>query len=285
MVGSMKMKRLTCLFALVIAANGDVLKTGGDELKVFDPEKDLLSLHYDHAPDRDDGHSTAADRTLLESLYGAHWLPAHVVAVSGAYGLNKQSFNPKSDAVMDATWNDRGGWIAADRDRAAAVATLLKRWVVTLETGGDVYVKEGGQSDITAELVKLIREQHPDIDSQKRIHVVQHSDWNENHTTPNALAYTQENTNYIRIPDANRYLNRPEGDATFGKVAAQHPLFGKFWSAAFAYYPPEQRLDFSDTGELMHILGLGELGIDDFRSRFLDEHREKIPNAPSKTAD
>ena len=40
----------------------------------FDASADLVSLHYDHAPDRDDGHSAAADRTLLEALYGACWL-------------------------------------------------------------------------------------------------------------------------------------------------------------------------------------------------------------------
>ena len=45
--------------------------------------------------------------------------------------------------------------------------------------------------------------------------------------------------------------------------------FGQVWKAAFAYYDPADRLDFSDTGELMHILGLGENGIEAFRKRFL----------------
>ena len=47
----------------------------------FNPEKDLLSLHYDHAPDKDDGHSAAADRTILESLHTRDWVKTHVVAV------------------------------------------------------------------------------------------------------------------------------------------------------------------------------------------------------------
>ena len=50
----------------------------------FNPNKDLLSLHYDHAPDKDDGHSTAADRTILQSMFGKKWIKQHVIAVSGA---------------------------------------------------------------------------------------------------------------------------------------------------------------------------------------------------------
>ena len=77
--------------------------------KDFNPSRDLISLHYDHAPDRDDGHSAAADRTILESIFGANWIREHVVAVSGAYGKNAGEFNAKSNAVMDAAWNDCGG--------------------------------------------------------------------------------------------------------------------------------------------------------------------------------
>lgn len=55
-------------------------------------------------------------------------------------------------------------------------------------------------------------------------------------------------------------------------------MFGTVWEAAFTYYKPEHRLDFSDTGELMHILGLGEIGIDDFRGRFLVNTDGATPN-------
>jgi hypothetical protein len=259
----------------VILISGVVSAIGDDGQRKFDFEKDLISLHYDHAPDKDDGHSAAADRTILESMFGADWLSNHAVAVSGTYGLNKNKFNTESDAVMDATWSERGGWIPADRDWSAAVELVLKRWVATLQAGGDVFVKEGGQSDFTAELVKRLRERYPGIDPQKRIHVVQHSDWNENMTTPEALTYTRASTNYIRIRDANRYLRRKGPVESFETAAAQHPLFSQAWRAAFDYFSPAQLLDFSDTGELMYILGLVEMGIDEFRIRFLDD--KKVP--------
>jgi hypothetical protein len=251
---------------------------GNGEIRTFDPTKDILSLHYDHAPDRDDGQSAAADRTLLQSLYGEVWIAEHVIPVSGAYGKNAKDFNRKSDAVMDAVWNDCGGWLSAHTAREAAAAELTKRWSRTLEAGGDVWVKEGGQSDLTAAVVERIRKQMPAVDTAVRIHVFQHSDWNENQTTEAALAYTRRNTHYIRIRDANAYLNAKGGDDAFVKAATEHPVFGAAWKAAFAYYNPKERLDFSDTGELMHILGLGEIGFDEFRKRFLKDADTRTPD-------
>ncbi|MDP7109343.1 MAG: hypothetical protein QF504_05790, partial [Nitrospinaceae bacterium] len=109
----------------------------------------------------------------------------------------------------------------------------------------------------------------PRVDTTRRIHVVQHSNWNENQTGDQALAYSKKNTHYIRIRDANRFLNRKGDVASFVEAAKGHPVLGPAWKAAFAYYNPEKRLDFSDTGELMHILGLGEIGIEAFQKRFL----------------
>jgi len=234
----------------------------------FDSENDLVSLHYDHAPDRDDGQSAAADRTVLQSLFGRPWMADHTLAVSGTYGKNRKRFRPESDKVMDAVFGDVGGWVAADEDWDAAVETVAKRWIEQLRAGGDVWVKEGGQSDLTADVVRRIKKEMPELDTQRRIHVVQHSDWNENQTTDADLAYTKANTHYVRIRDANAYLNRRGGDKAFVEAATSHETFGPGWRAAFAYYPPRQRLDFSDTGELFHIVGLPELDIEAFSKRF-----------------
>jgi hypothetical protein len=274
------MRTTILALAAVIVVARVTSAAGSDGARHFDQTRDLLSLHYDHAPDKDDGHSTAADRTILESLYGRDWIKKHVIAVSGAYGKNAKSFNQKSDAVMDAAWNDCGGWLAGHTSREQVVAELVERWSRVLQGGGDVWVKEGGQSDITAAVVANIRRQLPDIDTTRRVHVVQHSNWNEGQTTDAALASTKEHAHYIRIQDANRYLNIKGGNEAFERSAVQHAIFGQFWRAAFAYYNPKQRLDFSDTGELMHILGLGELGIDEFRKRFLVNAEEGTPNKP-----
>jgi CubicO group peptidase (beta-lactamase class C family) len=236
--------------------------------RTFDPERDLISLHYDHAPDQDDGHSAAADRTVLETRFGREWIARHCVAVSGAYGLNRNTFNPESDAVMDAAFA-AGGWVSAHRDWKRAVDTLARRWRATLDGGGDVWIKEGGQSDLTVEVVQRLKKELPALDPKARIHLVQHSKWNEDQTTPAALAYAKAELDYIRIPDANRLLNKQGGDPGFVMAATSHPVFGPAWKAAFEYYPPAIRLDFSDTGELFHILGMGELDLAEFQRRFL----------------
>ena len=265
------LKPLSVLLCLLVCLGLTHSAFAEKDKQTFDTEKDLLSLHYDHAPDKDDGHSAAADRTILESMFGKDWIKAHVLAVSGTYGENAKTFNPKSDKVMDVTWNDSIGWVAAHERHEEAAQALLKRWLKTLKEGGDIWVKEGGQSDLTADVIKLIKKAAPDIATTQRIHVVQHSNWNENKTTDEDLAYTKQETNYIRIKDANRFLNKKKGDRAFEQAAIAHPVFGPSWQAAFEYYNPKQRLDFSDTGELMHILGLGEIGIDAFREKFLEK--------------
>ncbi len=238
----------------------------------FDPNKDILSLHYDHAPDRDDGHSAAADRTILESIFGPRWIAKHVLAVSGTYGENKDRFVPQSDKVMEAAWGDGCGWLSAHTQRKAALNQVVRRWTEVLRSGGDIWVKEGGQSDFTAAAVKQVRDLLPSTKLRSRIHVVQHSDWNEEHTTDDALRYTQQHTDYIRISDANAYLRSEEDLEDFVRRALLQPDVHKVWKSAFEYYDPlAQRLDFSDTGELMYILNLGKIDINQFKERFLTE--------------
>jgi len=118
-------------------------------------------------------------------------------------------------------------------------------------------------------VVRRFKTEAPEVDTTARVHVVQHSDWNERQTTPAALAYVRAETDYVRIRDANAYLNVAGGDGAFEATALGHPRLGPAWAAAFDYYPPRERLDFSDTGELLHLLGVGELGFDAFRERYL----------------
>lgn len=235
----------------------------------FDATTDLISLHYDHAPDRDDGQSAAADRTLLESVYGACWLERHVVAVSGTYGWMGFTFRTDSDAVMEAAWGDRGGWLDAHRERERTVRELAATWASILAADGDIWVKEGGSSDVTAAVVRRLQADLPDIDTRQRIHVVQHGKYNEWLTWLRAMRYTRKHTDFRRIPHADPYLSRAGGDPAFEAAAASHPTFGRAWRAAFAYYDPRTRLDFSDSGETLYIVGLGEVGIDEFGERFL----------------
>ena len=109
------MKKLIPAFLIIVALSITFLTCTKKNTQQFNPETDLISLHYDHAPDKDDGQSAAADRTILETMFGIDWIKMHVVAVSGAYGKNAADFNINSNAVMDTAWNDCGGWLAVKK--------------------------------------------------------------------------------------------------------------------------------------------------------------------------
>jgi len=105
---------------------------------------DLISLHYDHAPDRDDGHAAVAAYMVANSIGFEPYV------VSGAYGQkNKSRYQPPAEEVMQVTW--KNNWVNAHSNWDSAVDTTANRWLQTINSGGDIYVAEGGQSDFTSQ--------------------------------------------------------------------------------------------------------------------------------------
>ena len=51
----------------------------------------------------------------------------------------------------------------------------------------------------------------PEINISQRIHVVQHSDWNEKVTSPENLQFVKNNSDYQKIPDGNVVGNGTPG--------------------------------------------------------------------------
>ena len=132
-----------------------------------------------------------------------------------------------------------------------------------------MWIAEGGQSDLSADVVRELLGRMPDLDTRRRIHLVQHSNWNEDKALDGDLRYVKATTDYIRIPDGNSGgngtadLNDPSYDGPFIATALAGPN-GAGWRAAFDYYSPQRaRLDFSDTVELLEILDVGTDQVDD----------------------
>jgi hypothetical protein len=48
--------------------------------------------------------------------------------------------------------------------------------VDTLNTGGDIWIAEAGQSDFSADTVRQVNLKLPGINTKERIHIVQHSE-------------------------------------------------------------------------------------------------------------
>jgi hypothetical protein len=266
---------------------------------------DLISLHFDHMPDPDDGHAAVAARTVTRQ-YG---ITPHVVAGTHSFPVSRKNAFPKPFQkavlkVMSATWGN--AWLNAHNNgknnapNAQAVQKTAKKWHRTLQNGGHVWVAEGGPSDFTAHVLKYMQNRlGHQLKKPRRIHVIQHGAepcskpkyyrLNEKYTGKNNLRYVQNHTDYEIIgngncsqkkdtflPTANfRSINK-SFNQQFKNAAAKH-VYAAAWARAWKYWDPVKTgknealairdgvtikypwaaLDFSDTVQLMRILGIG----------------------------
>jgi hypothetical protein len=271
---------------------------------VYDKARgDLIALHYDHRADPDDGVATAAGFSI------AWYFDITPIVVSGAYGCQPGVYQTDSEVITNTAWGS--DWLNAHDDWTGAVAAAAEAWNAVLSTGAHVWIAEGGQSDFSADVVRRLLDFHA-VDgsvTQSRIHLVQHSNWNERYTCSaenceiDNLGFVRDNTHYIKIPDGNRGDNGtadlnithgPDPDTAamvdaFVELALAHQPTRAVWQAAFDYlHPKNEKLDFSDTVELLYILGIGTDEIDncgDFANFFLssevgeDTDNDGLPDA------
>ena len=227
----------------------------------YDPQRDLIALHFDHAPDRDDGHAAVA------ALMVTRQLNLTVQVVAGTYGLfSSDRYVAASEPLMSIVWGSQ--WLNAHRDFNGSVNTVVNRWASVLAAGGSIWVAEGGPSDFTAAVVARLQSLHSEFDTRQRIHLIQHSVWNEDHSSPVALDYVRANTRYVNIDDGNnpnatadlRFESHNNGAFVSRALTSN---YANEWAAAFAYLSPSEKLDFSDVVEMLHILGIGSSQIRD----------------------
>lgn len=237
----------------------------------FDMDKDLLLAHYDCKTDVDDLQSVAALTTLLSN---AEFSKLNYHAVAGAYGIQEGLYVPPNE-LFNLAFGDN--WTDAHKNFKNAVAQVSKIAKSTLENQGDIWIADAGQSDFSAKLIKAIHADLPNIDLSNRIHIVQHSDWNEEVTSPASLEYVKSKIDYHKIPDGNAVGNGTPGfrspDYTMWKDKIKDPYLIEIWQLAVdlsnRYNGKEGRylneaiadggLDFSDLSEVCWILGLQDI--------------------------
>ena len=221
---------------------------------------DLISLHYDHAADRDDWHAAAAARSMAWNLN------FNYMVVSWAYWeKNKNWYQSESEPAMTGIfWNN---YLNAHKNWNWSVDTASARWAGIIKNGKKVHVAEWWQADFTADVMRKMKSSHWLNDQQIKnwLIVVQHSDWNETHANQWDLNYVRSNATYRKIADGNRWWN---GTANLNQLSpsfvatAKNSPYKDAWNAAFAYLNPNGcpgrkescKLDFSDTVELLYIL-------------------------------
>ena len=259
------------LFVLFLIVSLPLCVMGQVTENRFDMEQDLLLLNYDCKTDVDDLHSVAGFVTL-------HAAPEYQAiqyhAVAGTYGVQEGLYvppNPLFELAFDTKWSDAHADFALAADNVSLIA---KR---TLESGGNIWIAEAGQSDFSAEVVRKLQILLPEVNTRERIHIVQHSDWNEEVTSPESLEFVKKNTTYHKIPDGNSVGNGTPGfrspkyknwqkkisDPHLTEVWEMAVEMGNQYNAKDGRYNNEAiaagGLDFSDLSEVCWILGLEKI--------------------------
>lgn len=233
----------------------------------FDTNADLYLPQFDSKTDVDDIHSVAAVGTMLAD---PRFSKVRFHAVAGAYGIQDGEYVPATELfnmVFGSHWSD------AHNDYQTALKTVTEIVIDTLNNEGDIWIAEAGQSDFSADMVRQVKLKLPGIDTRTRIHIVQHSDWNEEVAAPINLAYVKSNTNYHKIADGNATGNGTPGFKTDSGAewaqATANVNTGEFWRVARSignqYNGEDDRylndaikaggMDFSDTSESCWIFG------------------------------
>ncbi len=265
------MTRLIFCIFLIIASNSCGIKremSQESELELFNLKNDFLLLHYDCKTDVDDLHSVAAIASLIRIPKFAN-LNYH--AVAGTYGIQEGEYVP-ANSLFNLAFNDR--WSDAHMYYNNSLNEVYLKVHDVLISGGDIWIAEAGQSDFSAGLVAIIQKKMTDINTKDRIHIVQHSAWNENVTTQKNLIYVKDNCKYHRIPDGNDLDNGSPGLSTLNYVDWRSILGNEeiieIWNLATnladTYNGLEERylnksidgggMDFSDFCEVHYILDL-----------------------------
>ncbi|MFC5051855.1 hypothetical protein ACFPK9_14725 [Rubritalea spongiae] len=270
----------------------------------FNPETDLFIAQFDNLPDNDDVHSQAALGCILAhpdyekinffcatGAWGNQW--AHPKSDNWEYinsrSLFKLAFGTEAKPKDTPEQRAKAKWVDANGPKNSkqreenlnfAAEVIKNKTKPILTSGGKVWIMEAGQSDLTAAWVaKLIAEGVTNTKSD--VILVQHSHWNEKWTTPEALAYVKEHTNYTQIDDGNSpYGDGPDrGDETPNykneaknfipeAISKSNPNSHArtLWTKANEIATNTQykgliskgSVDFSDTVEGMWILGLSD---------------------------
>ncbi|MDO6602583.1 hypothetical protein [Arenibacter palladensis] len=264
--------RTLIIIAIILwSCRSNDLDNGALQADSFNIEKDFLLVQYDCKTDVDDLHTIAAFFTLMSD---PNFSKINYHAVAGTYGIQSGLYVPPNP-LLELAFKDN--WTDAHNNTQTAVEQVRSKITATLLNKGDVWIAEAGQSDFTAELIKSIQTNLPEINTSENIHVVQHSDWNEKSTSPEDLEFVKKNTNYHKIPDGNVVGNGTPGfltaEYTQWKDKITNPQLIEVWELAIEisneYNGKDGRynnkaisqggMDFSDLSEVCWILGINDI--------------------------
>ena len=130
----------------------------------FNIKEDLLLVQFDCKTDVDDLHTVAAFATLLsDSVFST--IKYH--AVAGTYGIQGGLYVPPND-LFQLAFGDN--WTDAHNNVILAVEKVKEIVKMTLKNQGNIWIAEAGQSDFSAELIKAIQKDIPEINTTQCVY-------------------------------------------------------------------------------------------------------------------
>ena len=192
----------------------------------------------------------------------------------GTYGMQNGLYVPPNGLIDITAFGEH--WSDAHNSYQKAIQTAVVLCVGIIQQNGTVWIAEAGQSDFSADLVKEVKKQLPKL-VKNNIQIVQHSDWNEEVTTPEKLEYVKNHTSYHKIPDGNASHNGTPGLRSETPIDWESKIMNQqtatVWEVAIQladeYNGKQNRylnqaiqkggMDFSDFSEVCWILDLNEI--------------------------
>lgn len=284
-----KTLRFLVLSAVILVFSQNFANSLSPRAERFDVEKDLLLVQYDCKTDVDDLQAAAALATLLSHT---EFSGIRYHAVAGTYGIQEGLYVRPNELFQLAFGNN---WTDAHENVKEAVEKVSAIVKSTLANQGDIWIAEAGQSDFSAELIKAIQADLPELNTVQRIHVIQHSDWNEEVTSPGSLNFVKRNSDYHKIPDGNVVGNGTPGfrspEFTQWRNALSDPGLLEIWQLAVdlsnKYNGKEGRynneaiaaggLDFSDLSEVCWMLGLQDIRDAEQFFKYFGDGSKQVP--------
>lgn len=266
----------------------------------FAKHKDILVSQFDFKPDADDVHAVAALGSMLEhsDMHGVN-----LFAVAGTIGIQGGKYINARSLMKMAFGQENFNWTDAHKNRDVSVNLVRDRIKAVLAQGGNAWVQEAGQSNFTRDWLVALKEAGVhELVIKNNIIIVQHSAWNEKHTSPEALKYVKEKTTYQAITDGNKpmkifarkdrrgpltpmYIDKSDkwiASAISTENSKKHSQ--SLWQEAIkiieqtdfkAHYSliPKGGVDFSDNVELWWILELGQnaISVNAFWQRYVSD--------------
>lgn len=269
----MKLLRLPLIaLSIVLMSFGTgIIQNRDSQRERFNAETDLLLVQFDCKTDVDDLHTAAAFAMLMAD---STFSKINYHAVAGTYGIQKGLYVPPNN-LFDLAF--KNNWTDAHENTMKAVEKVKMIAMSIFAKNGDLWIAEAGQSDFTAKLIQVIQTEMPKVNTSQRIHVVQHSNWNEKMTSPESLQFVKANADYQKIPDGNAVGNGTPGfrdpefsscheiikDANLYEIWQLAVDLGNKYNGKDGRYNnkavSEGGLDFSDLSEVCWILGLEDI--------------------------